>query len=181
MKTKKEKKQTKAEAVEALKAKLPSLHKLTGKALKAAIAKLTEKERELYQEAADTLAVKDVLSKDTLKLVEASQKRMTYRKEIAKRDKELQFSLAETLVKELKLSGKSVAEINKQAKLLKLATGTTRNQGGALKRECGYKPVKDAVTGSITWQRMTSADKASFVESKKEKVDWSLKVASYGF
>lgn len=181
MKTKKEKKQTKAEAVEALKAKLPSLKGLTGKALKTELSKLTEKERELYQEAADTLAVKDILSKDTLKLVEASQKRMEYRKEIAKRDKELQFSLAETLVKELKLSGKSVAEINKQAKLLKLATGTTRNQGGALKRECGYKPVKDAVTGSITWQRMTSADKASFVESKKEKVDWKHKLSAYGF
>lgn len=181
MKTKKEKKQTKAEAVEALKAKLPSLKGLTGKALKTELSKLTEKERELYQEAADTLAVKASISKDTLKLVEASQKRMTYRKEIAKRDKELQFSLAETLVKELKLSGKSVAEINKQAKLLKLATGTTRNQGGALKRECGFKPVKDAVTGSITWERMTSADKASFVEAKKDKADWKHKLAALGF
>ena len=181
MKTKKEKKQTKAEAGESLKQKLPSLHKLTGKALKTAIAKLTEKERELYQEATDTLAVKNVLSKDTVKLLADSQKRMVYRKEIAKRDKQLQFTLAETLVKELKLAGKSVADINKQAKLLKLATGTTRNQSSALKRECGYKPVKDAVSGSVTWERMTSSDKASFVEAKKEKVDWSLKLASYGF
>lgn len=181
MKTNKEKKQTKAEAIESMKKKLPSLHKLTGKALKTEVAKLSEKEKDVWAELEDVSKVKSALSKETTKLIADSQKRMEYRKQIAKRDKQLQFTLAETLVKELNLSGKSVAVINATAKALKGATGTTRNQSGMLKRECGYKPVKDAVTGSVTWQRMTSADKASFVEAKKEKVDWSLKLASYGF
>lgn len=173
MKTKQTKEEVKTAMVELAK-------ELEGKSqavVKARLLKLSKQEMNVWDELVLVARTTEALSKETVKAVKDSQKRSEYRKEIALRDKALQKELALKLKEEL--GCKTVLDCNMAGKAVKAVTGTTRNQSGMLKRACGFKPVKNDQTGTVTWEKMTAGEKKEY--AKPVEQDWKHKLQAFGF
>lgn len=145
--------------------------------VKARLLKLSKQEMNVWNELVLIARTTEALSKETIKDIKNSQKRSDYRKEIALRDKVLQKELALRIKDEM--GCKTVLDCNNVAKAVKAVTGTKRNQAGMLKRACGFKPVKNDQTGTVTWEKMTAGEKKDY--AKPVEQDWKHKLQAFGF